>query len=372
MRFRTRVVLEVCWIRMKGKKTKEMPKATKLERGGGWIASFANGGGILDGIITHHTVEIRWMYISRKKVALQHHAKHLEIFGAHSGWIMVHKNGHIEKFQSTEKTPPFDDKVTGVQSKDVVVSSEPAISARIFLPKIQDPTRKLPVLFYVHGGGFCFESAFSPKLHNYVTTLSSEADVIAVSVEYRLAPEHPIPACYEDSWAALQWVASHAKGNGPEAWLNEHADLDTVFVAGDSAGGNISHYLASRVGSDGLPGVKLVGAVLVHPYFGGTDDDKMWLYMYPGNGGLQDPKLKPAVEDLARLGCERVLVFVAQKDHLREVGWSYYEELKKSGWGGNVEIVENEGEKHCFHIENLSYVKAQALIKRFVSFLKEG
>jgi len=87
---------------------------------------------------------------------------------------------------------------------------------------------------------------------------------------------------------------------------------------------------------------------------------------------LQDPKLKPAVEDLARLGCERVLVFVAQKDHLREVGWTYYEELKKSGWGGNVEIVENEGEEHCFHIEDLSYVKAQALIKRFVSFLKEG
>ena len=286
-------------------------------------------------------------------------------------FFRVHKNGHIEKFQSTDKTPPFDDKVTGVQSKDVVVSSEPAISARIFLPKIQDPTRKLPVLFYVHGGGFCFESAFSPKLHNYVTTLSSEADVIAVSVEYRLAPEHPIPACYEDSWAALQWVAAHANRNGPEAWLNEHADLDRVFVAGDSAGGNISHYLASRVGSDGLPGVKLVGAVLVHPYFGGTDDDKMWLYMYPGNGGLQDPKLKPAVEDLARLGCERVLVFVAQKDHLREVGWSYYEELKKSGWGGSVEIVENEGQGHCFHIEDLSYVKAQALIKRFVSFLKE-
>ncbi|GMY06006.1 probable carboxylesterase 1 [Fagus crenata] len=217
-----------------------------------------------------------------------------------------------------------------------------------------DPEITCPVLCPQGGGGFCFESAFSPRLHNYVSTLAAEADVIAVSVEYRLAPEHPIPACYDDSWAALQWVASHAKGNGPEAWLNHHADLDRVFIAGDSAGG-----------------VKLIGVVLVHPYFGGTDDDKMWLYMCPENGGLEDPRLKPAVEDLARLGCERVLVFVAEKDHLREVGWRYYEELKKSGWGGNLQIVENEGEDHCFHLADLSYVKAQALVKQFASFIKQ-
>ncbi|GMY06004.1 probable carboxylesterase 1 [Fagus crenata] len=270
-------------------------------------------------------------------------------------FFRVYKDGRIQKFESTRKIPPYDDQITGVRSKDVVVSSEAAISARIFLPKIQDPTRKLPVLFYVHGGGFCFESAFSPRLHNYVSTLAAEADVIAVSVEYRLAPEHPIPACYDDSWAALQWVASHVKGNGPEAWLNHHANLDR----------------ATRVRSNGLPSVKLIGAILVHPYFGGTDDDKMWLYMCPENGGLEDPSLKPAIEDLARLGCERVLVFVAEKDHLREVGWRYYEELKKSGWGGNLQIVENEGEDHCFHLEDLSYVKAQALIKQFASFINQ-
>ncbi len=45
----------------------------------------------------------------------------------------------------------------------------------------------------------------------------------------------------------------------------------------------------------------------------------MWLSMCPKNGGLEDPRLKLAVEDLARLGCERVLVFVAEKDQLREV-----------------------------------------------------
>ena len=104
-----------------------------------------------------------------------------------------------------------------------------------------------------------------------MSTLAAKADVIVVSVEYMLAPKHPIPGCYDDSWAAFQWVASHAKRNGPEAWLNHHADLDKVFIAGDSVGGNFSHDLAAQVGSIGLPSVKLVGAVLVHPYFGGTN-----------------------------------------------------------------------------------------------------
>ncbi|KAM5549203.1 putative carboxylesterase 12 [Rosa sericea] len=285
-------------------------------------------------------------------------------------FFRVYESGRVEKFHQTHKIPPSDDPITGVRSKDVVISSEPAISARVFLPLIRDPTRKLPVLFHVHGGGFSFESAFSPHIHNYVRTLSSEADVIAVSVDYRLAPEHPIPACYDDSWAALNWVADHRKGNGPEPWLNDYADFDRVFVAGDSAGGNISHDLAVRVGSLGLPGVKLVGAVLVHPYFGGTDDDAMWLYMCRDNNGLQDSRLSPSVEDLRRLGCEKVLVFVAEKDHLNGVGKNYVEELKKSGWKGSVEIVENEGEDHCFHLEDLNYEKAVALIRRFASFIK--
>ncbi|KAL6218788.1 hypothetical protein ACLB2K_011997 [Fragaria x ananassa] len=244
-------------------------------------------------------------------------------------FFRVYESGRVEKFHQTHKILPKDDPVTGVRSKDVVISSEPAISARVFLPQIRDPTRKLPVLFHVHGGGFSFESAFSPHIHNYVSTLSSEADVIAVSVEYRLAPEHPIPACYDDPWAALNWVSSHCNRNGPEPWLNEHADFERVFVAGDSAGGNISHDLAVR-----------------------------------------DCRLRPSVEDLRRLGCERVLVFVAEKDHLNGVGKNYVEELRKSGWEGSVEIVENEGEDHCFHLEDLKYEKAVDLIRRFASFIK--
>ncbi|KAK9138033.1 hypothetical protein Sjap_008627 [Stephania japonica] len=58
--------------------------------------------------------------------------------------------------------------------------------------------------------------------------------VVAVSVDYRLAPEHPLPIAYHDSWAALQWARSHStgRGPGPEPWLNDHVDFDRVNLAG--------------------------------------------------------------------------------------------------------------------------------------------
>ncbi|KAJ6345870.1 hypothetical protein OIU78_008518 [Salix suchowensis] len=184
--------------------------------------------------------------------------------------FQVYKDARVELFRPrSKKIPPSNDPVTGVQSKDVIISAEPRVSARIFLPRLKNPGRKLPLLLYIHGGGFSMLSAFSPVYHKFCNHVASEADFIVVSVEYGLFPARPIPACYEDSWAALQWVASHVNGNGHDPWLNDRADFGKVFIGGDSARGNISHNVAFRVGSTGLPrGVKVVGVVMVHPFFG--------------------------------------------------------------------------------------------------------
>ncbi|KAJ4844763.1 hypothetical protein Tsubulata_003465 [Turnera subulata] len=284
-------------------------------------------------------------------------------------FFRAYKDGRVEVFYQTQKLPPSTDPNTGVQSKDVTISTEPNhLTARVFLPKIQDPTQKLPILYYIHGGGFCAESAFSPIFHNHLMTLVAEANVIAVSIEYGLFPERPLPGCYEDSWAGLQWIASHANGNGPDPWLNQHGDFSRFFMGGDSGGANVSNYLAVRVASEGLA-MKILGIVMVHPFFGGMEDDAMWMYMNPSNTGPKDPKLKPPLEDLAKLACDRILIFFAEKDHLREVGGAYYEDLKNSGFKGSVEVVEHEGEAHDFHLFNPTTEKAADLVKKFAAFL---
>ena len=66
----------------------------------------------------------------------------------------------------------------------------------------------MPILVYFHGCAFIVESAFSFDHHRYLNDLVSQGPIVAVLVEYRLAPEHSLPIAYEDSWAAFRWVAS--------------------------------------------------------------------------------------------------------------------------------------------------------------------
>lgn len=125
----------------------------------------------------------------------------------------VYKGGRLERLLGTTTVPPSDeDPETGVASKDVVISPETNVSARLYLPKLVDPSRKLPILVYYHGGGFCVETPYSPTYHLFLNRLVAQANLVAVSVDYRRIPEHPLPAAYDDSWAALQWVVAHATG----------------------------------------------------------------------------------------------------------------------------------------------------------------
>lgn len=286
--------------------------------------------------------------------------------------IRVYKDGRVERLAGTKTIPAgTDSDSTGVQSKDVAISQETGgVSARLFLPKLITQDQKLPLLIYIHGGAFCIGSPFSPCYHKKLNTLASQANVVAVSVHYRLAPEHPLPICYDDSWAAVKWAAGHSDGEGPEEWLNRHADFERVFFAGDSAGGNICHTLAMRVGAEGVPGLKLGGLILVHPFFGNDEPDKILEVCYPARDGADDPMINPAKNPkLGSLGCRRVLVLVAGNDVLKERGYTYYEALKKSGWSGEVEIFETEGEGHAFHLFKAEDDKAVAIVKKIVSFI---
>ncbi|KAK2992282.1 hypothetical protein RJ640_020275 [Escallonia rubra] len=307
--------------------------------------------------------------------------------------LRVYKDGHVERFLGTETLPAGFDPQTGVSSKDVNIIPETDVYARLYLPmKLTENSKndKLPVVVYYHGGGFCLSTASSQNYHNYLNKLVAEAGIVAVSVNYRRPPENPLPVAYEDSWAALQWVASHKNGHGPEPWLNEHGDFGRLFMLGVSAGANIAHNVAMMAGNAASEvGVEILGVGLVHPFFWGSksigsegvsvstdlvsksNNDRLWPFVCPSSPDNDDPRVNPVAEgapSLVGLGCRRVLVSVAEKDLLRDRGWMYYEALGRSGWTGVVEIHEAKGEGHGFHLFNLDGENAKDLIRRLAAF----
>ncbi|KAJ0587156.1 putative carboxylesterase [Helianthus annuus] len=163
------------------------------------------------------------------------------------GLFRIHRDGRFERLAGLNTIAAGTDQPTKVQSKDVVISQQTNLSARIYIPKSTTKNKKLPTLIYYHGGAFLMESSASTTYHPTLNLITAESNVITVSVDYRLAPESPIPIPYEDSWEAIKWVANHEKGKGPEPWLNDYADLHNVFLGGDSSGANIAHNMAILV-----------------------------------------------------------------------------------------------------------------------------
>src|SRR5947208_5487952 len=129
-----------------------------------------------------------------------------------------------------------------------------SVPARIFTPKRLRKTHGLsPCLVFFHGGGWVIGDLDS---HDVVCRkLAHEGELIVISVDYRLAPEHKFPAAVDDAITATKWVAAHAGQLG--------IDAGHLLVGGDSAGGNLAAVvaLATRDGD----GPKLAGQVLIYP-----------------------------------------------------------------------------------------------------------
>ncbi|PKA46416.1 putative carboxylesterase 2 [Apostasia shenzhenica] len=312
-----------------------------------------------------------------------------EIIYELSRCFRVYRSGRVERLLPASSVPPSLDPATGVDSKDVIINPSSGLSVRLYLPPsaASGRDRKLPVLVQFHGGGFSVLSTSHPLCHNYVNSLTAKAGVLTVSVEYRLAPENPIPAAYEDGLEAVRWVSSHAGGGCLEPWLSKFGDLEKIFLGGESAGGNIAHNVAMMLGREGK---KVEGVVLLCPGFWGKERigsendqtrgserkpeelDGLWPIIYPRMTGLDDPCINPVADggrSLAALGCRRALIYVAELDLLVERGRIYFEKLKESGWGGEAEFMETVGKGHCFFLFDPSTEKAEEFFERVAGFL---
>jgi acetyl esterase len=125
-----------------------------------------------------------------------------------------------------------------------------SIPVRVYRPSDES---KLPIVVYYHGGGFTWGDLDTHD--NLCRKLSNRSGAIAVSVAYRLAPEHVFPAAVEDAYAALEWVAQ----KGGEIF----GDPSRIAVSGDSSGGNLAAVMSLK--SRDLNGPKIAIQVLYYP-----------------------------------------------------------------------------------------------------------
>jgi acetyl esterase len=124
------------------------------------------------------------------------------------------------------------------------------IPIRVYWPEENGP---LPALVYYHGGGWVIGDLDTND--NLARMLAQKASAVVVSVDYRLAPEHPFPAAVDDCYAALQWVSRNAEQ------LN--VDPSRIAVGGGSAGGNLTAAVALMARDSLGPG--LVAQVMFYP-----------------------------------------------------------------------------------------------------------
>ncbi|CAL4936373.1 unnamed protein product [Urochloa decumbens] len=282
------------------------------------------------------------------------------------------------------------------QWKDVVYDPDHDLKLRMYKPaaggadgEAAATDEKLPVLVYIHGGGFCVGSFSMPNTHVACLRLAGELPAIVLSADYRLAPEHRLPAAHDDARTLVSWLRSQAQAAG-DPWLAESADFGRVFVTGESAGGNIAHHVAVAIGS-GLLGVspaRVAGYMLFWPYFAGVErtaseaeyppgpimklslSDQFLRLALPEGATRDHPAVNPFGPDSAALDAVAfppTLVVGGELNLLRDRIADYAARLK--AMGKPVELVEFPGQHHGFFIVELWGDAADELVRvvrRFV------
>nr|KAJ0210826.1 hypothetical protein LSAT_V11C400164180 [Lactuca sativa] len=321
----------------------------------------------------------------------QNHRVLIEEIG---GLIRVYKDGHVERPQivpCVTCTLPLE---LGVTCKDLVIDKFTNIWARFYVPKCN--LEKLPLLVYFHGGGFCVGSAAWSCYHEFLAVLARNAGCVIMSVDYRLAPENPLPAAYEDGEKALIWVKQQALSGSNKWWL-KNCDFSNVFVAGDSAGGNIAHNVSLRLSVNWAQLKPLIfkGNILIQPFFGGESrtisealmvqprgsvlnlvaSDTYWRLSLPKGANRDHPWCNSRAKrssKLDRMTYLPTMVCVSELDILKDRNMEFCGVLRNSGI--QVEHVVYKDVGHAFQIldkSQFSQMQTQEMISHIKAFVSK-
>ena len=218
------------------------------------------------------------------------------------------------------------------------LAGEKILSLRIYQPVDRDSSRKLPVLLWIHGGAFIFGDNSSDE-DPFCEPIVLECHCIVVSVNYRLAPQHPFPAGFDDCYAALLWFES----NEAAAFSIEP---EKIAIGGTSAGGCLAAGIAQRARDESGP--ELIYQLLLIPAI----DDR---HETPSSYSVTDPRVWcrefskevwsiyvnriddefPAYAAPGRTadlsGLPPAFISVEEQDLLRDEGIDYAQRLMQSG-----------------------------------------
>jgi acetyl esterase len=240
-----------------------------------------------------------------------------------------------------------DDPVSVGRVADVSIPAEDRdLPARAYVPDGEGP---FPTVAFFHGGGFVLGSL--DGYDNFCRLLARRSGCLVVSVDYRLAPEHPWPAALSDAYAATQWLSNNAE--------QFSGDSNRLAVAGDSAGGNLSATVSLLARERGMPDIH--SQVLLYPataylepmdsraenasgYFLTADDIVWFVKQYLDNElDAHNPLAFPlSARDLSDL--PPAFVLTCGFDPLRDEGIAYADRLREAGVA-----VEHENYESMIH-----------------------
>lgn len=240
---------------------------------------------------------------------------------------------------------PPGDPMTRIEDRVIPGPGGP-IAVRVYAPSADDG---LPVIVFFHGGGWVLSSVESHD--SLARRIAQRSGALVVSVEYRLAPEHPFPAPHEDCWAATAWLARHADRFG--------GDSRRLAVCGDSAGGNLAAGVALRARDEGLD---LRFQALIYPcidrdfsrpsmrdnatgYFL-TAADVAWFWGHYLPAGQQDAPYAVPMRAGDTRGLAPALIQTAEYDPLRDEGEAWGRRLAEDGVP--VTVTRYDGVVHGF------------------------
>ncbi|XP_047975885.1 probable carboxylesterase 9 [Salvia hispanica] len=188
--------------------------------------------------------------------------------------VSLNEDGTLTRYMKLPTTAPNSDSSQAVLSKDVTLNTDKKTWMRLYRPSNLPSTTRLPVILYFHPGGWIQMSVAESLMHEFSNRTAAEVPSVLVAVNFRLAPEHRLPAQYDDAMDAVTWVQNQSTHPNGDPWIRDNADLNRCYLYGASCGANIVYNTALRLPEMKPQPLKIAGTILNQPFMGGKKRTK--------------------------------------------------------------------------------------------------